>query len=173
MPEVNLVTPDTYDSLYNYGESKFANNDYSMALEAFKNICDKDTTSKYYLRSAYAAGWIFENILNNPDSAVIYYSKIQNKDPKSEICKLVNSKLIVYKEEIQQKEDSLKNKGNNTVDSSKNHPDTLGNENNKPEIKDEKPEGQLDNTKEKEKEGTNIPDIKKENDPNSGTDNTK
>jgi tetratricopeptide (TPR) repeat protein len=180
LPEVDLVIPDAYDSVYKYGETRFADNDYSPALESFKSICDNDTTSKYYLRSSYAAGWIYENVLNKPDSAVKYYSKIVSFDPKSEICKHVTEKLTLYKENIQEKEDSLKRMENNTFDSLKNQKDTLskGTNENKGEIKGnngENPEGQngVDNSKEKEKDPANNTDIKKENEPTTEPDNSK
>ena len=178
LPEVDLVSPDAYDSVYKYGETRFADNDYTPALEAFKNICDKDTTSKYYIRSSYAAGWIYENVLNKPDSAVKYYSKILSADPKSDICKLVTDKLTFYKESIQEKEDSLKRLENNSSDSLKNNIDTLnkGSRENKEEIKGNRGENQqgqngVDNTN--VNDPANNPDLKKENGPKTEPDNTK
>ncbi len=133
LPEIDLEVPDASDSLYKYGESKFVNNEYPTALEAFKSICENDTASKYFLRSAYAAGWIFENVLIKPDSAVKYYSKILLSNPNSDISKLVTAKLTIYKQDIQEKEDSSKVRNSLnmpdslTTDSTKNKTDTSGN----------------------------------------------
>ena len=167
IPQIELETHDAVDSIINNGEEKFISNDYYSALASFENIVSKDTTSKYYLRSAYASGWIYENILNKPDSALLYYTKILNFDPSSDINKLVSSKVTEYNQEKTRINDSLSHKNDSlSVDSLKIKQDSLNIHS--PDKKNEDiKKGEGDNFKngdgtDKKKDEQGNPDMKKD-----------
>lgn len=177
IPELDLETHDALDSVFSYGETKFSANDFTSALLAFQDIVSRDTTSKYYIRSAYAAGWIYENVMNKPDSALVYYSKLLNTDPSSDINKLITSKLTIYNQEKTKSEDSLSHKNDSLSiphdslsikhDSSSINQDSLNNlppgQKNEEIKKEEGDNSNINgNNQEKNKNGTSNPDIKKD-----------
>lgn len=169
--QIDLETHDALDSVFNNGENSFSDKDYTSALAAFQYIVASDTSSKYFLRSAYAAGWIYENISGRPDSALIYYNKILNSDPSSDITKLVTTKLIFYKQEKTKEEDSSSHKTDSLkldslkFDSSSNIHDTLNFKspgNNKEELKNGEGNKSNDETGDQTGKDKNNPDLKKE-----------
>jgi tetratricopeptide (TPR) repeat protein len=119
--EDESVMKETVDSIYLDAENKFNGKQYSPALDEFKNIIANYASSKYYARSNYAAGWIFENVLNKPDSAYFYYSNIIQLAPKSPLVQLVSGKILEYQNFIAMKNDTSKTK----TDSLQSKNDTL------------------------------------------------
>jgi tetratricopeptide (TPR) repeat protein len=90
------VVKDIADSLYNIAQLNFSNDNYLYALKDFVQIVKTYPQSAYVEKSLYAIGWIYENVIMNPDSAVYYYSLIINNFPKSEFTPLISEKINVY-----------------------------------------------------------------------------
>lgn len=65
------------------------------ALKLFSLIVATDSSSELATKSFYTSGWIFENILNNNDSAKFYYQKLIDKYPKSVYAENVTGKVAV------------------------------------------------------------------------------
>ncbi len=168
LPVVIENNADSEDSIYSFAENKFINMEYGDALGGFLEITSNYPNSKYYIKSNYAAGWIYENILQKSDSAVFYYTKVAESAPGQEFYDLVVEKLAVYQGSIIGNIDSL----NNVVDTNKTNPT----EEDKIPVKDK----QQDNTN-IDGEGDQLPnknlDIKKEDDKSGedpqGEDNSK
>jgi tetratricopeptide (TPR) repeat protein len=103
----NLMT-GSVDSMYLDAESRFVSKEYIPALQEFENIVTNFSSSKYFARANYAAGWIYENVLNKPDSAYFYYSNIIQLAPKSQLVQQVSGKILEYQKFIASKNDTLK-----------------------------------------------------------------
>lgn len=65
------------------------------ALKIFSQIVSTDSMSKLATKSIYTSGWIYENILNNNDSAKYYYQILIDKYPKSIYTENVTGKVAV------------------------------------------------------------------------------
>jgi tetratricopeptide (TPR) repeat protein len=134
----NLMT-GSVDSMYLDAESRFVAKDYIPALLEFQNIAANYASSKYFARANYAAGWIYENVLNQPDSAYFYYSNIIQLAPKSPLLQHVAGKVLEYQKFIASKNDTLKPE----TDSLQTKTDTLSvtdtTNAKQPEIKNDKP----------------------------------
>jgi tetratricopeptide (TPR) repeat protein len=111
----NIITSE--DSIFSSAENKFVSKEYRDALGGFLEIAYNYPASDYYAKSNYAAGWIYENILERPDSAYIYYTNVVANAPASELSTVIAEKLTEY-------ENSLKPVNNDslTVDSIKTGP---------------------------------------------------
>lgn len=135
LPLVERLTSDPADSLYSYAESQFSSGMYEQAQNAFKEIINNYPGSKHFNRSVYAVGWIYENILNQHDSAFAYYSRVVKSDPNSDYSRLVAGKVSEFEGFKSGKIDStgkeivdsssIKTDSLNRVDTS-SHSDTLG-----------------------------------------------
>lgn len=96
IPVDEAVAPDPADSLYWISQEKFLGRDYEAALNGFKTIIGSFNESKYFPRSLYASGWIYENIYMKPDSAYLYYTLLASKAPGSEFISVISPKLDEY-----------------------------------------------------------------------------
>lgn len=65
------------------------------ALKIFNQIVSTDSMSELATKSLYTSGWIFENILNNNDSAKYFYQILMDKYPKSIYTENVTGKVAV------------------------------------------------------------------------------
>jgi len=119
IPVVDEVIQSSDDSIYMYAENQFAENKYDEALTAFKEISVNHPVSLHAAKANYAIGWIYENILSKPDSAVFYYSKLADDVSSSGLFSKVMDKLTEYQNSISGGKDSLK-----VTDSSKTETDT-------------------------------------------------
>ncbi|MCI0449598.1 MAG: tetratricopeptide repeat protein [Chlorobi bacterium] len=151
---VNENTYDSSDSLFFVSEEKFVAQDYEAALSGFKEIIVSFPGSKHLDKALYACGWIYENILMNPDSAYFYYSSLVKAVPDSEAASLISGKVSAY--------ESFKAPVDSTVisnDSLKNEPPPLEEnniqkiENKSEELKEENPETPM-----KKEEGAPVED---------------
>lgn len=70
-------------------------NKTNEALKIFNKIVSTDSMSEIATKSLYTSGWIYENILNNNDSAKYYYQLLINKYPKSIYAENVTGKVAV------------------------------------------------------------------------------
>jgi tetratricopeptide (TPR) repeat protein len=135
-PEYEEMVASPDDSIYTYAERMFANEKYSEALSAFRDISENYPSSLHLTRADYAIGWIYENILSVPDSAYFYYTKVAEGAPKSDYYNVVVSKIAAYQNSLGGNKDSIQ-----TADTNK----TETPENIQPQIEDKTGE-QIDNT---------------------------
>jgi outer membrane protein assembly factor BamD (BamD/ComL family) len=84
---------------YNEAENVFLDSDYDDAIQKFYEIYQTYPNSQYAAKALYASGWILENILTDPDSAVVIYDTLVQYYPASVYVKNVAGKLSVYNQE--------------------------------------------------------------------------
>jgi len=150
LPVVEEESTDVGDSIYLQAENYFVSEKYDSALVGFLQIASSFPNSKHFTRSAYAAGWIYENALSIPDSALVYYEKILAADPNSAFARIVAPKIEEYKkreappEELKQEEgkeqiqeENKENTGEDLQKQKKNEEDIIKkDETTEPTIKD-------------------------------------
>lgn len=83
------------EELYEKTLNLIDNKKYKEALKQLSNICKYDTSSQYCLKSIYTSGWLYENVLNNLDSAKYYYKLLVNNYPQSIYAQAVLGKVTV------------------------------------------------------------------------------
>ena len=96
LPVVTETEQSTDDSIFTNAENNFAAGKYPDALDAFREISVNFPNSAHVIRANYAIGWIYENVLSVPDSAVIYYTKVAENSPNSEYYNVIVEKLAEY-----------------------------------------------------------------------------
>ncbi|MFM7340435.1 MAG: tetratricopeptide repeat protein, partial [Bacteroidota bacterium] len=85
------VTIDTLAELYSSGV-RFRNvSNYIMAARQFNRIADEYRESPLAPKALYSLGWMFENNLMQPDSALYYYRLLVERYPQSEYAKDVRA----------------------------------------------------------------------------------
>lgn len=87
---------DASDSLYSSAENKFVNKDYTSALEDFRSLINTYPASVHLDKAYFGAGWIYENVVYNNDSAYFYYSSLVKGSPNSEAAAIVMQKVEEY-----------------------------------------------------------------------------
>lgn len=98
LPLIDL-TFDPGKELYLNAEDNIKKKDYNTAINQFIKIHKEHLQSKYADKGLYAAGFILENDLRLPDSAVAVYDKLISNYPNSEFVKLIAMKVTIYKQE--------------------------------------------------------------------------
>jgi len=73
----------TPDFIFKAGEIATANMQYKQALGYYKNIVKNYPNYKYYVDCIYLQAHIFDNYLNNDDSAKVIYEKVISDYPQS------------------------------------------------------------------------------------------
>lgn len=158
-----ITQKDLPDIEYREAEELIEQKKYNEAIQKLYSIHDKYQKTDYAPKSLLLIGHIYENKLQQYDSAYSVYKVLKEKYPASLFVQRINSKLIAYEGELQRKElekkareDSLKQK--EQID--KENKNQLEN----PELKKEIPEKNLELEKEKgiEKDSS----LKKEEQPN-------
>lgn len=96
MSMVDEFTGDASDSLYSTAENKFVNKDYRSALDDFRVLITSYPSSVHLAKAYFGAGWIYENIIYNNDSAYFYYSTLVKGVPNSEAAAIVMQKVEEY-----------------------------------------------------------------------------
>jgi len=92
---------DPVEEEYDNAENIFMNNNYDDAIREFYKIFKSYPNSQYAAKSLYASGWILENILTDPDSAVSVYDTLFSRYPASVYGKKVAGKLTSYNQELE------------------------------------------------------------------------
>ncbi len=100
LPAVTEYIITSEDSIFSSAENKFVSKEYRDALGGFLEIASGSPASDYYAKSNYAAGWIYENIFERPDSAYIYYTNLVSNAPSSELSAVVAEKLTEYENSL-------------------------------------------------------------------------
>ena len=109
-----LINFDTDRSIHLYAKAEIELNkkNYYSSISQLRNIYSNYPESISAPKALYTEGWIFENVFNKPDSAVIFYDSLKTKYPKSEYAENISAELEFYHNEKQRikkaLEDSLK-----------------------------------------------------------------
>ncbi len=90
---------DPAAELYVEAESEMKNGNFELSSRKFYEIYKKHPQSQYASKGLYAAGFILENDLRLPDSAVAVYDTLITKYPSSPYVKNVAMKVTTYKQE--------------------------------------------------------------------------
>lgn len=90
---------DPAKDLYASAEDFLLNGDYGKSMNNFYNIYKLHPKSSVAPQALYAAGWILENEMFLPDSAVTVYDTLIVKFPASVYVKQVSKKVTAYKQE--------------------------------------------------------------------------
>jgi tetratricopeptide (TPR) repeat protein len=83
------------DELYENGLGLIEKNKPKESLTVFKQVLEKDTSNKVSPKAIYTCGWVYENMLNNNDSAKAFYKLLIDKYPKSIYTSEVVGKVAV------------------------------------------------------------------------------
>ncbi|MCZ7603494.1 MAG: tetratricopeptide repeat protein [Melioribacteraceae bacterium] len=99
---------DPAQTKYLIAESQIEEGELDSALVILKNISHEHPESIFKPKSLYTIGWIYENKINQPDSAAVYYSVLVDEYRNSDYAKAVNPKVNNYKAEQQRIENEKK-----------------------------------------------------------------
>jgi len=87
----DAVVIDTLGELYSSG-IRFRNiSNYVLAARQFNRIAEEYRDSPLAPKALYSLGWMFENTLKQPDSALYYYRLLVERYPQSEYAKDVRA----------------------------------------------------------------------------------
>lgn len=78
---------DSIADIFSSGNQLRKNGEYRLAIDKFNTVFEKYPDAKLAPKSVYSIGWIYENKVINPDSAMKYYNILLSKYPKSEYAK--------------------------------------------------------------------------------------
>ncbi len=90
---------DPVEEEYAKAETIYYSKNYNKAIESLFDIYEKHPKSIYASKSLYTIGYILENDLDKPDSAVSIYTLLQDNFRTSEYAKAIQVKLTGYKQE--------------------------------------------------------------------------
>lgn len=84
-----------YKYLYLQAEGAMSEEDYADALDLFYQIAEEDSGSMLAQKSRYAVAWIYENILEDVESAVEAYWMVVEEYPETEVGKIAKNKISI------------------------------------------------------------------------------
>jgi tetratricopeptide (TPR) repeat protein len=87
-----------YEQLYEDGLKLIDQNKPKESLLLLSQIIQSDTSNKIALKAIYTSGWVYENILNNNDSAKTFYKFLIDRYPNSVYASDVIGKIAVYED---------------------------------------------------------------------------
>ncbi len=96
---------DPAEKLFLAAESKYFEKSYEEAIKEFNDIYDNYPKSAFAPKSLYAIGMIYEDYIENNDSAATIYEKLVKDYPVTDYAKNVQGKLDVYEQLKKQEED--------------------------------------------------------------------
>ncbi len=88
------VSPDTAETLYHQAEQAILAGRNEHAIDTLRLIVEAYPSSVFAPRAEYAAGWLYEQVLDQPDSAIANYQRLRAKYPSSLYAARVQPKLI-------------------------------------------------------------------------------
>lgn len=94
---------DPADEIYSSAETEMLNTNYDLAVNKFYKLFEDYPRSTLAPKALYAGGFILENNLNDPDSAVVFYDSILVKYPTSVFAIKIRPKINYYKQEFQKR----------------------------------------------------------------------
>ncbi len=89
------------------------NNKAEQAIELYQKVQEEYPNSNYAAKALFAAAWLYDNILNENDSAFKIYSTLIEKYANSDFAKQAKKKIDAYIKELEKirlaaKQDSIK-----------------------------------------------------------------
>ncbi len=87
------------------------------AIDTLRLIVQSYPTSTYAPRAEFAAGWLYEQVLNQPDSAIANYQRLRARYPSSLYAARVQPKLMEVELRDKAVADSLARKSKAIADS--------------------------------------------------------
>ncbi len=88
-------------------EAKMDSGKYEEALPVLREITKKYPESPLYPKALYTSGWILENKLEMPDSAVKFYDTLAAKFDKSSYTRDIDKRLKFFKRRKKEVQDSI------------------------------------------------------------------
>lgn len=82
-------------------EDEMEDSNFVNAISTLKDIPQKYPQSIYVPKSIYTIGWLYENKINQPDSAVSYYSRLLDDYSNSEYASAVRAKVNTFQTEME------------------------------------------------------------------------
>ena len=109
-----ITEEDPAKDVYLEAETEIEDSNYVEAVSKLKVIKKDYPESVYVPKSLYTIGWLYENKINLPDSAVNYYTTLIDVYQNSEFASAVRNKVRAYESEMKRLEqesqaDSLSN----------------------------------------------------------------
>jgi TolA-binding protein len=90
-PVAHIVDPGERE--YHRAEQTLLAGNFQVALDSMVEIVRGHPTSPFASRAEYAAGWLYEEKLSQPDSALATYQRLMKAYPSSEYAALVRPKV--------------------------------------------------------------------------------
>jgi len=84
---------DPSEKLYAQAESLIDLKQYEKAIVTLKGIGDQFPGSAFAAKSEYAVGWLYENQLSKPDSALVHYKRLVERHGKSNYAAIVKPRI--------------------------------------------------------------------------------
>jgi tetratricopeptide (TPR) repeat protein len=103
-----VTNSDPAQKEYFKAEAKMDSLRYREALNILINIPSNFPKSPIVPQSFYTVGWIYENILFNPDSAYAYYKKVTTDYKTTEYARAANPKVKAWENKIREEERKIK-----------------------------------------------------------------
>ncbi len=106
---------------YDHAESTLVQGNVDEAIRQFESLALHKPRHQLSTKSAYAVGWIYENVLHNNDSAASWYKRMLKSDSTSIYAMAVRPKLAVkdnpeyLKELLKTKENEVPAKADKTA----------------------------------------------------------
>lgn len=101
--EIDFST-DPLENEFLEAEKHYKNKDFKIAINKLKKIYKENDKSMMAAKSIYTIGFIYENDLRLPDSAVVYYDTLNIKYKNTEYARNVAAKLNFFKQEEKRKQ---------------------------------------------------------------------
>lgn len=89
---------------YQQGVDALLGGESTRALTAFRSVATGFPASPYAARAEYAVGWLFEQSLGKPDSALAVYRRVAERYPQSEAAIAVKPRLAAVDLHLQEVE---------------------------------------------------------------------
>lgn len=86
-------TKEEGERIYAVAESLLWQGQYYGAIERWKELINENPSSPLAAKSQYAIGWVYENYLAKPDSALVYYKMVVENHKASPYATAVKNRI--------------------------------------------------------------------------------
>ncbi len=93
------IKNDPAERIYIQAENLMDKAKYDLATDVLRMIITGYPHSPYAPKAIYTLGWLYENVYDIPDSAVVYYKKLTEEFRTTEYARAVNQKMKIYEAE--------------------------------------------------------------------------
>ena len=93
------IKNDPAEQVYVEAEKYMDEDKYDLALDVLRMIPIAYSHSPYAPKAIYTIGWLYENVYDIPDSAIVYYKKLTEEYRATEYARAVNQKVKIYEAE--------------------------------------------------------------------------